>query len=102
MSYLNETGQILTEQQQIQMCLNCKRSVKMCRGDCAGLTNSFVHKKTSQEIDALILKFYPHCVFLRDLIDATGLDDETIRRHCKTFGLDTSRFKQNIGKKRKK
>lgn len=100
MSYLNETGHDLTEEQQIQMCLNCKRSAKMCRGDCEGLTNSTTHRLHAEDIDALILKHFDHCEFFLDLVEATGIDKTTIRNHCKKLGLDLTRFYNQRGKRR--
>lgn len=85
---------------QIEYCLNCKK--KSCNyGHCAGLKDctAGVHKHSSEELDRLVLKFYPYCESWQDMRDAIKTDKTTLRRHCISLGLDISKFSNRKKKK---
>ena len=90
----------LSVQEQINICLNCKKNPDLCKGKCDKLKNSVVHRRSHAEIDEQILKHFDHCAWFVDLVEATGIDKTTLRRHCKWLGLDLSRFRRNKGHKR--
>ena len=77
----------MTEAEQIQQCLNCKRPLGRCDGNCVGLTKSTNHKRTAEEIQELIRQYYPLCETWVDLAERTQVDKTTLKRHCKKLGL---------------
>ena len=77
----------MTEAEQIQQCLNCKRPRKNCSGECFGLRNSTNHKRTAEEIDALIKQYYSDCETWVELSERTKVDKKTLKRRCEALGL---------------
>ena len=77
----------MTEAEQIQQCLNCKRPRKDCSGECFGLRNSTHHKRTGEEIDALIKQHYSSCETWVELSERTQVNKKTLRRRCALLGL---------------
>ena len=77
----------MTEAEQIQQCLNCKRPRKDCAGECFGLRNSTHHKRTAEEIDALIKQYYSDCETWVELSERTKVDKKTLKRRCEALGL---------------
>ena len=62
---------ILSEEEQIRKCLTCTKSRDECSGECYGLRNSTHHKRTAEEIDALIKQYYSSCETWVDLAERT-------------------------------
>ena len=77
----------MTEAEQIQQCLNCKRPPNACSGECYGLRNSTNHKRTAEEIDALIKQYYSDCETWVELSERTKVDKKTLKRRCEALGL---------------
>ena len=84
----------MTEAEQILKCLNCDVPVKQCKGDCMGMTSANIHRRKPQELEALILKFYPGCSRMKDLSEATGIDRSTLRKYCIRLRLDMTKFQR--------
>lgn len=78
---------ILSEEEQIRKCLTCTKSRDECSGECYGLRNSTHHKRTAEEIDALINQYYSSCETWVELSERTQVDKKTLRRHCALLGL---------------
>lgn len=79
---------ILSEEEQVQKCLTCTRPIEQCFGECYGLRNSTHHKRTPEEIDALIRQYYPSCETWVDLSERTRVNKKTLKRRCAVLGLE--------------
>lgn len=77
----------LSEEEQIRKCLNCNRPSSVCSGECYGLRNSTNHRRTTEEIDALIKQYYSSCETWVELSERTQVNKKTLRRRCEALGL---------------
>ena len=94
---------ILSEEEQIRKCLTCTKSRDECSGECYGLRNSTHHRRTAEEIDDLIKRYYSECETWVDLTERTKVDKKTLRRRCEALGLEPlvtlTRGNPNYGKR---
>ena len=94
---------ILSEEEQNQKCLTCTKSRDECSGECYGLRNSTHHRRTAEEIDDLIKRYYSECETWVDLTERTKVDKNTLRRRCEALGLEPlvtlTRGNPNYGKR---
>jgi len=82
-------------QEQINFCLNCTKD--KCSGTaCKGLKDytAGIHRKTSEEIDSMLIKFLPYCNTWTELREATKCDRTTLYKHAVALGLDISKFRR--------